>query len=201
MHKTSTLIRSEHRRLAAVLNCLIGVLDDVQARHQEPDFQLFQEVLDYLESFLYRFHHPKEDSHLFPALRRRAPDQAEAVLERLEAEHQRGPELIGRLRESLARYRQQGPVGFQGFRDAVEDYRQFEWQHMGTEEREVLPLAERTFSEQDWAGLDEVFNAHDDPIFGDQTRTALGRRLSSIVSHAPAPHGLGEPHPGDDHHS
>lgn len=194
MNRTTTIIRNEHRRLAAVIHCLTGVLDDIEQRGLEPDFELFESVLEYLESFLYRYHHPKEDSHLFPALRRRSPE-AEAVLEKLEAEHARGPKLLGRLRETLQRYREQGPDGYAAFRDAVREYHDFEWQHMGTEEREVLPLAERTLTPEDWAALDATFTSHDDPVFGDEPRAAFGRLLSSIVAHAPSPHGLGEPHP------
>lgn len=189
MHKTASIIRAEHRRLAAVLNCLDGVLDDVQADKLQPDFDLFDAVLNYLETFLYRFHHPKEDSHLFPTLLRRSPE-AQAVIDRLEAEHEKGEALTKRLRETLTQYRTEGAPGLDAFREAAKAYHQFEWQHMGTEEREVLPLAERILTEEDWQTLDAVFTDHDDPVFGDKPQAAFGQLLSSIVNQAPAPHGL-----------
>jgi branched-chain amino acid transport system ATP-binding protein len=70
-------------------------------------------------------------------------------------------------------------------------YRDFEWYHMGVEEREILPLAEEILTETDWAELDALFTAHDDPVFGRQPQEAFNTLASKIISQAPAPHGLG----------
>ena len=46
-------------------------------------------VLDYMTSFPNRFHHPKEDSYLFPKVLERAPD-LEPVIAELLAQHDQG---------------------------------------------------------------------------------------------------------------
>jgi len=152
-----------------------------------------EEVLSYLESFLFRFHHPKEDAYLFPKLLQRAPELA-PVLEQLEQEHDRGAALIQEMREALTAYREGGPFGFRAFRDVALEYRELERRHMRTEESEVLLTADRVLTTEDWAELDAIFTAHDDPVFGDRPQAEFGQLVSVIVNRAPAPHGLGEAH-------
>jgi branched-chain amino acid transport system ATP-binding protein len=62
---------------------------------------------------------------------------------------------------------------------------------MVTEEREVLPLAEEKLTPADWEALDNLFTAHDDPLFGDKPTREFSDLASRIVNQAPAPHGLG----------
>ena len=198
MAKTPGIIRNEHRRLASVIACMQGVIEDTVAGRIAPDIALFDSVLQYFEEFLYRYHHPKEDRYLFPALREKSPEIAE-VLDQLDAEHDGGAVLIRELREALEKYRgTQSEADFAEFAHLATMYRDFEWKHMATEERHVLPLAEKQLSEADWAPLDAAFTDHEDPLFGDKPSAQFGRLMQDIVNRAPAPHGLGEARPGAD---
>jgi hemerythrin-like domain-containing protein len=69
-------------------------------------------------------------------------------------------------------------------------YRDFEWYHMGVEEREILPLAEEILSDADWHELDGLFSVHDDPVFGQKPKEDFNTLAVKIISQAPAPHGL-----------
>ncbi len=191
MHKTTSIIHGEHRRLAAVLTCFSGVLDDVVQRGSAVDLDLFDAMLNYLRSFVFTFHHPKEDAHLFPLLRQRSAEAAE-LIEQLETEHARGALLSQTLHEAFDNYRTHGtPAALAEFHAAAQTYKQFEWQHMSTEERKILPLAERCLTDADWRQLDAVFSDHDDPLFGDKPSAEFAGLMSEIVNRAPAPHGLG----------
>ena len=191
MSETLKIIRAEHRRLAAVINCFVGVLQEVKDRDHAPEFEMFEQVVVYFEQFLYRFHHPKEDEYLFPRLLQRATDSAE-VIERLESEHVEGKDILVKLRTNLDRYRAQPEEAtFESFYNIAMVYRDFEWHHMGTEEREVLPLAEKSLNEADWAELDAIFTAHEDPVFGRKQKDEFSDLATRIVNLAPAPHGLG----------
>jgi hemerythrin-like domain-containing protein len=191
MSETLKIIRAEHRRLAAVINCFVGVLQEIKDRGHPPEYEMFEQVVVYFEQFLYRFHHPKEDEYLFPRLLQRVAESAE-VIERLESEHKEGKEILLKLRTNLDNYRrQQDETSFESFYNIAMVYRDFEWHHMGTEEREVLPLAEKSLSESDWAELDGIFTAHEDPVFGRKQKDEFSDLATRIVNLAPAPHGLG----------
>ena len=66
--KAITVIRREHRDLGMTLMSFESLLKGINNKKQEPDSTFFRAILGYLDSFLNRFHHPKEDDYLFPAL-------------------------------------------------------------------------------------------------------------------------------------
>ena len=189
-----SVIRDEHRSLVAVLQALQFLVRDIRDRGVEPDFDLFSLILDYIEIFPEKLHHPKEDDYLFKAVRTRTAE-ANAVLDELEREHARCDELIHSLRHALARYRVGGAQGFEAFAAAVDDYLDFHWKHMRKEEDVVIPLAERVLTDADWTTIDAAFKANDDPLFGPQPKQEFRTLFQLIVNRAPAPLGVGAPAP------
>ncbi|NVK19502.1 MAG: hemerythrin domain-containing protein [Methylocystaceae bacterium] len=191
MQKTITIIRTEHRRLAAIINCFVGVLSDMENTNADPDFGLLDQVHEYCRSFLYKFHHPKEDGYLFPALVQARPDLL-PVISKLESEHERGVTLLDQLDQALASLKEDPRKNLGLYIQVAKTYRDFEWKHMATEEKEILPQAEKSIPEDVWKELDNVFSDHDDPVFGDKPQGNYENLLSQIVNRAPSPHGLGE---------
>ncbi len=184
------IISKEHRNLAALLSCLKAVVREIEGCGVEPDFELFERIFDYVEGFLNRFHHPKEDAYLFAALRRRRPDMT-TTLARLEAQHRGVDRELAKLRSALDLFRREGPSAFFQFRDRVEAYCRAELAHMSLEETEVLPAARKALTKADWAEIDAAFQAHEDPLFGTKPRAEFRRLFSRIADCAPAPYGLG----------
>ncbi len=184
-----SIIREEHRSLSAVTQSLRTLARDARDHGRAPDFELFTLILDYLEGFSDRFHHPKEDAYLFAALRRRG--EAHEALAVLERDHGRGDELTRNLRFLLARCRVGAAAEVEAFVAAVEAYVDFHWQHMRLEEDAILPLAERTLTEADWRPIDAAFRANEDPLFGTRPREEFRKLFQLIVNRAPAPVGVG----------
>ncbi|HTI57018.1 MAG TPA: hemerythrin domain-containing protein [Verrucomicrobiae bacterium] len=185
-----SIIREEHRSLSAVIRSLDLLAREARDRGHEPDYELFTVMLDYVEGFSDRFHHPKEDEHLFSALRRRAPE-ANHALDVLEGDHARGEELIRDLRYLLSRCRVGGAAAVDVFAAAVGEYVDFYWRHMRLEEDVVMPLAERKLTPADWQPIDAAFQANDDPLFGARPREEFKRLFGLILNRAPAPVGVG----------
>ncbi len=189
-----SIIRDEHRSLVAVLQGLQFLVRDIRDRGVQPDFELFTLIIDYIDIFPEKFHHPKENEHLFKAVRARTAE-ANAVLDDLEREHARGDELIHDLRQALARYRVGGAAGFDAFAAAVDAYLDFHWKHMRKEEELVMPLAERVLTDADWQAIDAAFRSNDDPLFGAKPKAEFRMLFQLIVNRAPAPLGVGAPAP------
>jgi hemerythrin-like domain-containing protein len=185
-----SIIREEHRSLSAVTQSLRTLSRDARDRGRAPDYELFTLILDYIEGFSDRFHHPKEDAHLFAALRRRGAEARDA-LDVLERDHAREDELTRDLRYLLSRCRVGGAPALEAFVVAVEAFVDFHWRHMRLEEDVVLPLAERTLTEADWQPIDAAFRANEDPLFGARPREEFRKLLQLIVNRAPAPVGVG----------
>ena len=83
MRETLKIIEAEHRSIESVLRGLCFYVDQTLAGKPVPEAQVFRAMLQYLDLFAERLHHPKEDQFLFARLRDRTHD-ADAVLGRLE---------------------------------------------------------------------------------------------------------------------
>jgi hemerythrin-like domain-containing protein len=128
MNAALAIITQEHRSMATVIGALEYLARDV-ADGREPDYDVLTVILDYIETFPNWLHHPKEDRYLFHTLRVRIAEftgldasvAATRVLDELEAEHQRGNELLRELRYLLTRCRIGGPDAREDFAAAVGD--------------------------------------------------------------------------------
>ena len=184
------IIHDEHRSLAAVLHGMLHLVHAIRDRGARPDFNVLGAMIYYIDAFPERFHHPKEDEYLFHFLRIRHPD-AIPLLDRLQREHRAAAEKIRTLEQALARYQQGGVKEFPAFLAAVEAYAQFHWQHMKAEEDEIMPLARKHLTADDWDAIDSAFLGHTDPMLGIETGAEYTALFSRIVLLAPPPIGVG----------
>jgi len=160
MNVAIEIIRDEHRSLSAILNSLQTQVEAACSGSSEPDFFLFSAMLDYIEAFPERQHHPKEDQFLFRFLRQRT-DRADTVLDELERQHRQSRDELRALRSALQAWREGGSAD--DFAEAFDGYIRFHWDHMQQEENIVLPLAEECLSAEDWRIIEAAFEANRAP--------------------------------------
>jgi len=184
------IIRDEHRSISAVLHALKQLAKEAEDSSVRPQFEVFRAMIYYIDQFPERMHHPKEDQYLFARLEARAP-QAKALLDGLRTEHATGAHLIRDLEQALVGMEVGWAGGVSKFRAAVEAYAEFHWKHMRKEEEEVMPLAERYLTADDWREIDAAFAGNKDPI-ADLREHDFEQLFTRIVSLAPEPIGLGE---------
>ena len=191
MRPSLRIIASEHRSISAVLAGLTHFVDRGLAHKPLPDARVFRAMLQYLDLFAERMHHPKEDRHLFARLRLRTREASE-VLDRLEGDHSRGPGGIRALEQAFLRYEEGGAGFFEEFARQVRAYATFYRDHMRAEEEVVFPLAERTLTEEDWREIDAAFAAHRDPLASPVEERDMKALFTRIVTITPSPIGVGD---------
>lgn len=179
-----SVLRAEHRATARVIEALETVTAQAAEAGSEPDFALLAALLYYLDVFPERMHHPKEDRYLFAALRRRSPGSIQ-LLEKLEREHRRSPELLAELERALVHWQGGAPDGMNEFVLALGRFCEFSWTHMRAEELQVLPEAEKSLTDEDWLALAGAFAANHDPLFGTPRRYEFERLYQRIANLAP----------------
>ena len=180
------IIQDEHRKLWRVASTVNIVADEMDAGSAVPA-PFFHAVFDYIEGFIDKAHHPKEDDFLFRLLRLRT-DRADAILAKLEAGHQQGPATLQALRSSLSRA-SQGHCS--EFTQALRTYTKYQEEHIRVEERDVMPLAREVLTADDWIEIDKAFLANEDPLFGQQANEEYRELYHRIVALAPESVGLG----------
>lgn len=193
-HAAERIIRDEHRALASVLSSILLLLDATTGPATAPDFALLRAMLFYVDEFPERLHHPKETELLFALLRERAPE-ARAVLDRLDHDHARGEQSIRELQHLLLGWEMlcdSADAGLRraAFERAARHYVRFYLDHMRCEEEEVLPLARRILTAEEWQRLARAFSSNRDPLVGDHDSSYRPLFLK-ILHTAPAPIGLG----------
>jgi len=175
------VLKTEHRNLGQVLNCLRDEVHRLRGLDKKPDLDLLFSIVYYIRVFPDRYHHPKEDEYLFKYLRQRT-HQADQVLGELEREHARFESLLETLEQTLRDYDQHYPNGLDELERQVEEYLKIQWQHMKKEEEHVLPIAEKALQDEDWAAISNAFSRNDDPMFSENLRTGFEALHHRIVN-------------------
>ena len=188
------ILMDEHQSLAAIIHAIRHMIGEIGAGRLQPDHKLLEAMVHYLDAYPEKRHHPKEDEFLFGPLRARTHD-ADAALDKLEAEHADAEARIAVLEAAVKAYAQDPAGAFEAFKTAFNAYAEFYRTHMMTEEREVLPLIRKHFTAADWDRANAGFIA-DDPLSGTRATAKAGEEdfaqiFSKLVAAAPAPIGFG----------
>jgi hemerythrin-like domain-containing protein len=173
-----------------MLKSLSMLLSQARREGRLPDFDVLRAMLFYVDEFPERLHHTKESALLFPRLRQRAPELG-SVLDRMDRDHAAGEKAIRDLEHALLAFEMMGESRRSAFEQAVDHYVDSYLRHMAVEEAELLPAAERLFTETDWAALNSAFATNRDPLTGHDPSDDYRPLFHKIVMYAPAPIGLG----------
>jgi len=98
--------------------------------------------------------------YVLPAIRSATSD-AEALLADLETMTSIGRITLRNLRTKLRNVGQQGACDFNGFLDCLESYCQNLLKRLSTEELQILPLAQRVISNDEWFDIAAKFISHE----------------------------------------
>ena len=185
------VIQHEHAALSAVLRSILLMLDHGPDKQPERFFDVLRSMLFYIDEFPERLHHPKESNLLFPRLARVAP-QLLPVIDRLEHDHMAGEIAVRSLQHQLLAWEILGDASRPAFEHAMRQHAAFYHEHMRLEETEVLPAARQLLTPADWQALDRAFAANGDALAGATPDPRYDRLFTRIVTHAPAPIGVGK---------
>jgi len=188
-----TILRDEHRSMAAVINGLEFVARQARDQGTPPSFPLLRAMLRYIEEFPEKLHHPKEDAYLFQKLRART-SEFDATLDELQRQHLDGHLLVEELARSIDAYEADPQGGLPRFAAAAERYSTSQIQHMMLESKVIIPAASEHLTREDWAEIAAALASNGDPRFSvdnDEEFRQLFARIINLAhvqpGHAPLP--------------
>lgn len=182
------IISEDHSNMWRLASTIDHVAEDMEGG-APVEAEFFNSALDYIEQFVDRSHHPKEDDYLFRLLRLRSTEAA-GILDALQLEHQEGPQNIVNLRAQVQQAAN-GQLAPKELAKALRNYTVDLKKHIRTEEQFVMPLARTALSTDDWAEINRAFLNNNDPLFGEKANTEFRELFHRIASLAPDSVGLG----------
>lgn len=183
------IIRDEHESLAVVVQGLDHHLRQAAEKGVSPDIALLRAMFRYLREFPRTLHHPKEEEHLFPALRRRTSAFNDTIDE-LQRQHVEEARLLDVAEAALDAFARDPAAGAGTLRDAASALGRQALAHIALEETVILPAAGRCLDDGDWDAIDDAFSGNGDPHFAagcDEDHQALFARLISLFPFPPTP--------------
>ena len=185
MRRALRILHDEHLTLSALLRSILVILAEARTIGAKPDFSVLRAMLFYIAEFPEKRHHRKESDLLFPKLRARTP-LSRALLDHLDEDHTRGEAKIRELEHALTAYEMLGASQHESFELAARRYVDFYLAHMALEETEILPLASRVLTSEDWDELDLAMALDPDPLASAESEQDFRSLFSRIVFRAPA---------------
>ena len=167
-------LHKDHARLARILDALEATAARCRDGARGALLDKLATLVDYIAEYPDAVHHPLEDRIFAHMNRKQLTEQERRVLEDNVAQHE---ELAAATRDLVAAIdallRNTQAAGAE-LQPKVDGYVELQRQHMRNEEGLVFPLARATFSETDWASLEQDDAQSHDPLFD--------RRLSRYES-------------------
>jgi hemerythrin-like domain-containing protein len=169
-------LKRDHVNLKRLLELLSKELDAFFAG-KESNFDLKVELLEYIEHYAERVHHPTEDLIYLVILPRL--EKGKSLLERLHREHE---SLIGaahRFRETLEGIVQGEVMSREEVETRGREFIALQRKHIDFEEHEIFPLLEDNLTESDWKAIMARAPKTEDPVFSRQDYN----RFSSLIDY------------------
>ena len=155
--KSTDVLRNEHiyikKVLAGIRKQCINIVNG-----NKVDTEVFEKVIDFVRSYADKYHHQKEEKHLFNVMADQlAKDIGAGPIEGMLTEHDFGRSYIYELEQALKRYKD-------GDMDARVDivgnamgYEQLLTKHIDKEDNAIFNLAERKLDSEILGRLDKDF--------------------------------------------
>lgn len=183
MARKNNVIHLDHINFDRVLNVLqdtVSELVDGNSKDRQKQDLLYS-IIYYIRMYPDQVHHPKEEKHLFPIMLQKCPD-ARDLIDRLKAQHSMGEQRVGELNDALNAFVKSPEDTKDQLKDAASKFIAFQRDHIGLEERELLPKAYDVLSDDDWEQIEKAFKSNSDPLFGENIETAYQSLFQRITS-------------------
>jgi len=166
MPRAIEILLEEHQNIKKLLHVLEQELKIFDQTGQ-PDYQIFQAIIDYFQAYPENYHHPKEDL-VYKKLELKDPAIAKHIGD-VEAEHEVETNRLREFSQAVEDILGGREFPRQIFHNVVHDFIEHQRQHMEKEERLLFPAAVKSLRPEDWAEIDERMKNGKDPLFDDVT--------------------------------
>lgn len=180
MQRAIEIMHDRQRAMSSTLLAMRTIARRNLKAGTSPDFAQLRRLLRYIERFPQRLQQPAEEKHLFQAVLQRDPG-AERAVRRAKRDHAACQGYLDRLRAALAYWEKGDPAAGPQVALLADDYARFARLHARIEARDVLSVALKVLSEQDWLAIEKAYGAIDDPLARSRSRADCAAALRAMA--------------------
>ncbi|MGL5360279.1 MAG: hemerythrin domain-containing protein [Shewanella sp.] len=169
----------DHKHIAVLLNVLKNKQKKL-AEGEAINFSVVRDIVEYMQSYTERSHHPVEDIIYGYYLAHKANEE----LNDLSSQHEVLIQASATLMNTLNLILSDIVVAREKLINDFADYIDLQEQHMLMEERDIFPLLTQHLSEQDWQLIAKECHSSliDDPLFLDREHRAFNELRAYLAA-------------------
>jgi len=165
--------------MSIILNLLADLVEEM-AEDEDPDFELFDEIMRYMTVYPDAVHHPKEDV-VYEQLLERRPDLSED-LNHVPDEHLEIARLGGLLRDEVEAIIAGAAVRREKMIEDASSYVEYLRRHMRWEEEDLFSRIDLMLEAEPYKVDVSEYQSIKDPVFELEVEAAFKRLLASLPS-------------------
>jgi hemerythrin-like domain-containing protein len=155
--KPTEELKAEHEGIMVILDVLDRISEKIVAAADVPTEHLDQ-IIEFLQVFVDKCHHGKEEDILFPAMEEAGIPVADGPIGVMLSEHDRGRRFTGEMKTLLQSHRGGGAGSLVVFTTPALQYTDLLRSHMWKENNVLFPMADEKLSEEKQALISQEFD-------------------------------------------
>jgi hemerythrin-like domain-containing protein len=189
------VLSNEHRVIKRVLECL-GAVTSQARMGGNLEGGSFRELCDFLQQFVDRCHHRKEEARLFPLLRQRGVGCQPAPLDTLLDEHEQGRTHVRAMAQNLLAAERGDDAARSRLCEHAERYRLLLAEHIHKEDDCLFPQANKVLTASEHQALLAAFDDIEQHELGPGVHARLHALADDLCARWRVPGSVGDSHPG-----
>ena len=179
MPRAIEMMNNRQRAMSRVLLAVRTIARAALRSGSRPDFRQMRRLIGYLEHYPQNIHQPAEEQHLFRAVLAREPAVGRAVA-RARRDHAACIGHFVRLQTALTHWERGDPAAGPEVALHADEYARFCRLHARVEARDLLSVALKVLSADEWLAVERVYAAASDPLEESKSRQECEAALCAL---------------------
>lgn len=156
--KATEILMDEHRVIEQVLSCLEKLTEESE-KSKKLDHDAARDIIEFFRMYADRWHHAKEETHLFVALEARGMPREGGPTGVMLAEHELGRGFVGQMEEAVISFEQGHLEALPHFIKAAHGYISLLREHIQKEDHCLFAMTNENLTEKEQDQLFKAFRA------------------------------------------
>lgn len=154
--KATEILENEHRVIEQVLSCLEKLTEE-SGKSKKLDCATARDMIEFFRMYADRWHHAKEETHLFVALEAKGMPREGGPTGVMLAEHELGRGFVGKMEAAVTSYEKGEPGAVQEFARTARDYVALLREHIQKEDHCLFAMTNENLDEKEQNKLLKAF--------------------------------------------